>query len=413
MSDQSLPGPERASERSYTRLMSDQAVSRRWLSDGRLIDAAIVVGLVLTDVVAQVVVSAGGHAASPPLGVAAVVVAVLCAAPLWWRRRRPLSVMVAVFVVSLVSAGVVDPGLLSHHTGVPLAIATYAVGSWATRCRWHVLVPAAVLLVVFGGLISQGGHLEDAAAPALVVVALPWMAGVAARSRRSYILEVERRLTKAEQERDERARLAVLDERRHIARELHDVIAHHVSLIGVQAGAARTALEHNPQTIRKALLAIEQSSRSAVGEMRHLVDVLTSDGADRQMEPQPGLAGLDELLDGFRQAGLRLTVCASGDATGLSPVLDLCCYRVVEEALTNVARHSAAREATVEISIGDAQIRIDVRDPGPGRPGTAGSGRGLIGMRERVALFGGTLSAAPTGGGGFAATAVITTPRSR
>jgi signal transduction histidine kinase len=399
--------------RPYNRMITDQRVPRRWAPDGRLIDAAIVFGLVVVDLVAQIVVSTGGHAPSPPLGAVAVVVAVLFAAPLWWRRRRPLWVMVLVLVASVLSAGIVHPGLLSHHTGVPLALSTYAVGSWSTRRGWRVLVPAAVLLAVFGALSSNSGQLANAAAVALVVIALPWVAGVAARSRRSYILEVERRLAEAERERDERARLAVLDERRHIARELHDVVAHHVSLIGVQAGAARTALERSPETTRQALLAIEQSSRSAVGEMRQLLDVLTSEGAGGQMDPQPGLAGLDQLLDGFRRAGLRLSVFLSGNAATLSPVLDLCCYRVVEEALTNVARHSAAEQARVDISIGDAEVRIDVRDPGPARPGTAGTGRGLIGMRERIALFGGTLHAAPTADGGFAVTVgILTTPPS-
>ena len=391
--------------------MTERAVSRRWIPDERLIDAAMVVGLALTDVGAQVVVSTGGHATSPRLSVIAVGLAVVCAAPLWWRRSRPLSVMVAVFIASPLSTGLAPPGLATQHTGVPLALAAYAVGSWATRRRWQVVVPAVVLLVVFGGLIAHRGQLDNSAAAALVVVALPWVAGVAAQARRNYLIEVERRLSEAERDRDERARVAVLDERRHIARELHDVVAHHVSLIGVQAGAARTALERSPETLGHALLAIEQSSRTAVGEMRQLVDVLTSQGGEHSLDPQPGLAGLDQLLDGFRQAGLRLTVCASGDTSVLGPVLDLCCYRVVEEALTNVVRHSAATEAIVEISLNDTRVSIEVRDPGPGRPGTTGTGRGLIGMRERVALFGGTLSASQTDDGGFEVAAVINTPR--
>ena len=200
--------------------------------------------------------------------------------------------------------------------------------------------------------------LLTAGAAALVLVALPWVAGQAARSRRLYLEQVERRLVEAERDRDARAQRAALDERRHIARELHDVVAHHVSLIGVQAGAARVALGAGPDSTREALLAIERSSRSAVGEMRHLLDVLRADGGAAELESQPGLGRLDELIANFGDAGLQVTLRADGPLRGLSPLVDLCCYRIVEEALTNVTRHSTAAVATVDIRVEQEPRRV-------------------------------------------------------
>jgi signal transduction histidine kinase len=383
-------------------------------------DAALVCALFATDIGTQAAVTAGAHLHVPPLSPAAIVLAGFGAAVFWARRSRPILVFALVFCTVVLSSALAPPGLWTDHTGVPLAIAAYAVGSWSQgRVRAHV-VPAVVLLLTFGALARSGSALTAGLAAA-VVIALPWVAGRAARSRRQYLEQVERQLAEAERERDARARQAVLDERRHIARELHDVVAHHVSLIGVQAGAARTALDHEPHSTRQALLAIEESSRSAVGEMRRLLGVLDSRAPGgpaepglAQLEPLPGLGLLDELVGGFRRAGLAVDLCARGDLAGLRPLLELCCYRLIEEALTNVTTHSAATTASVELTVGAPQdlagghaVRISVHDPGPALAGTAGSGRGLVGMRERVALFGGTLSAGPAGDGGFAIDATL------
>src|SRR5581483_791188 len=204
----------------------------------RAVDLAIVGGLIAADVVAQVVVSAGGDARSPALGLGPVLVAAVCAAPFWWRRRYPISVLVAVLVLVGVAHGLVTPGLFTQHTGGPVVLSAYAVGSWAERRARAAVVGAVVLAVVFAGTAAHA-KVADAAAVSLVLVALPGVAGHAARTRRLYTDEVERRLSEAERDRDLQAERAVLEERRVIARELHDVVAHHVGLIGVQAGAAR------------------------------------------------------------------------------------------------------------------------------------------------------------------------------
>jgi len=394
-------------------------LSSRWrVLDPRVCDAGIVAGLLCLDLTAQGVVTAGGRLSSHGLSPVTVALAVAGAGVLWWRRRAPILVLAAVVVIMLAAVALAPPGLLSDHTGLPLAIGAYSVGAWSQRRIAAAAVPAIVLLLAFAALSRSASKLI-AGLVAVVVIALPWLAGRALRSRRQYLAEVEDRLTRAEQERDLAAREAVLEERRHLARELHDVVAHHVSLIGVQAGAARTALDQSPDATRKALLAIEESSRSAVGEMRRLLDVLRFEGGDGDagpdggagpdgLEPAPGLGRLAELAASYQPAGLTVTIAVDGDVAGLGPLLDLCCYRVIEEALTNVTRHSAAITAAVRVSVQAPArpqeghlVRIAVHDPGPARRATSGSQRGLVGLRERVALFGGTLQAGPTPGGGF------------
>ncbi len=380
-------------------------------------DVALVCALFASDIGAQAAVTAGAHFRIPPLSPSAVLLAGFGAGVFWLRRRRPILMFVLVFCTVIAASAIAPPGLWTDHTGVPLAIAAYAVGSWSDLRAGSRAAPAVALLLTFGAL-ARSGSVLTAALAAGVVIGLPWVAGRAARSRRQYLEQIERQLAEAERDRDERARQAVLEERRYLARELHDVVAHHVSLIGVQAGAARTSLEHEPHSARQALLAIEESSRSAVGEMRRLLDVLDvpepGGPAAAPMQPLPGLGRLDELADGFRRAGLTVDLRASGDTTGLSPLLELCCYRLIEEALTNVTTHSAATMASVELAIGEPQgpaggrhVRIIVHDPGPALAGTARSGRGLVGMRERVALFRGILLAGPAAAGGFTVDATL------
>jgi len=382
-------------------------VIRRMVAAGPLLDAVVVGALAAADLTAQGVASAGNEVSSAELSVVAIVLAAISAVNMWWRRRRPLTVLAGVIVLIPVTAGAIEPGLFSQLTGTTAVLALYAVGSWSEHRRWATAVPLVLLAAVVAGAIGDGTGVASSFALGLAVVPLPWALGYAARVRRQYVAEVERRLADAERERDVRARRAVLDERAHIARELHDVVAHHVSLIGVQAGAARTSLDGSPATTRAALEAIEAASRAAVGEMRHVLDALRDDVAlppgGVSVAPQPRLAELDRLVDSYRRAGVAVTLSGRTDDSGLPPLLELCCYRIIEEALTNVTRHSSASAATVEVDRRDRRIRLAVADPGPAGPErTDGGGRGLIGMRERVTLFGGTLSAGPSPGGGFA-----------
>jgi signal transduction histidine kinase len=392
----------------YTHGMADGRLDRRAWVQQSLIDRGVVGGLIAIDVTAQVVARGDDGVASAPMGVAAVVCAVLSAVVLLGRRSRPITTLVACGIAAVVCAAIVPPGLFTQQTGITIILSAYAIGAWSDKRVASVAVPLAVLALLVLGVRDDGSDLVQALTVGLAAVALPWMAGRAARSRRRYVEEVERRLVAAEAERDERARRAVRDERTHIARELHDVVAHHVSLIGVQAGAARTSLDHSPEATRSALLAIEESSRTAVGEMGTLLGALRDDEGTGDRSPLPSITDLGELVAGFRAAGLGVDLTVSGDRD-LPPALGLVCYRIVEESLTNVTRHSAARTAAVTIVAGAEEVRVTVADAGPSSGSPAGTGRGLVGLAERVALFGGHHHAGPTPDGGFAV--VVTLPR--
>jgi signal transduction histidine kinase len=197
----------------------------------------------------------------------------------------------------------------------------------------------------------------------------------------------------------------VRDERTRIARELHDVVAHHVSAIAVQAGAAEEIVERNPQRARQALHVIQETSRQALIEMRALLNVLRSgDEVGCEREPQPGLAQIDRLIERTRAAGLAVTLRLEGAVQPLPDALDLSAYRIVQEALTNSLKHAGPAHACVLIRYADRMLELEISDDGLGGlapPVSAPQGRGLIGMGERVALFGGDLTAGPAPGRGF------------
>jgi signal transduction histidine kinase len=363
----------------------------------------------------------GGHLAArhdtgveaAPLGLGVALCAAVAAALLWWRRRRPLAVLGGLVATVLVAAAIDEPGLFSGQVGVELVIVCFAIGAWSSRTRLALAVTGVLIVGLILGSLGDGNSLWSAGAFGLALVALPVVAGYAARARRLDLEHVERRLADAERERDERARRAIEEERTRIARELHDVVAHHVSLIGVQAGAARTALDHSPDATRAALAAIEASSRDAVGEMRRLLEVLRPVDAMTPREPQPDLGALPMLVARWQEAGFEVAGRAKGLDADLAPTVSLSCYRIVEESLTNVARHSYARRVSLDVVVDVDAIAIAVYDPGPPRsPGPArGDGRGLLGMAERTTLFGGQLDAGPTPDGGFRVAARL--PRGR
>lgn len=351
-----------------------------------------------------------------PLGVPIVLFAAAAAVALWWRRTRPLQMFGVLFVVAVIAGSVGDPALFTLQLGIEMMVLFHAAGSWCSRPR--LALGVVVLLVLIGiAARSDGTAVLAAGAFGLALVAFPFAVGYAARVRRQYLEQVEQRLADAERDRDERARRAIEEERTRIARELHDVVAHHVSLIGVQAGAARTALDSSPDATRAALAAIEASSRDAVGEMRRLLDALRPLDDSRSRAPQPGLDALPALVERMRAAGIDVTIRAEGlppDGldTELPPSLSLTCYRIAEESLTNIVRHSQARTAVIDVAVRPDAVVVSVHDPGPARavPVTdvrQSCGRGLRGMAERVALFDGTLRTEPTAAGGFLVAAVI------
>jgi signal transduction histidine kinase len=236
-----------------------------------------------------------------------------------------------------------------------------------------------------------------------------WLAGSAVRDRRAHAEAqraraeaMEERAARMERERELAARMAIVEERGRIARELHDVVAHSVSVMVVQSGAARRLLERRPARAAEALQSVESSGREALTELRRLLGLLT-EAVEADLSPQPGLGQLDALVERVGAAGLRVEVRTEGAPRPLPAGLDLTAYRVVQEALTNVLKHASGAPTRVVVRYLDEVLELEVLDEG-GRavPGADGGGRGLAGMRERVAMYGGRLEAEPRSGGGFA-----------
>jgi signal transduction histidine kinase len=387
------------------------AIGRTFSPHGSIrLDAALIGALLVTDVVGISIDAATGQMDHPAQVVALAVVAVGCSAAFWWRRRRPVQLFAVVVVAWVVAAALNDRMLLSERTGVQLVLVVYALGSWGQRRRLTAVIPVALTLLAGFGAANDGEGFPAVVSIPVALVGAPWFAGCAARMRRQHLADVEQRLDRAETEVHERARLAVAEERARIARELHDVVAHHLSLIGVQAGAARTTLGRSTEDTRLALSGIESSSRDAVREMRHLLDALGSPG-ETPLAPAPGLAEFGHLCDTYLAAGLTVQRSTSGTLDHLPPLQALTLYRIAEEALTNVTRHSAASTCTLLLHADEREGRVIISDPGPRRLSAAvpppGAGRGLVGMRQRVDLFGGTLVATGVEGGGFLVDATV------
>ena len=378
------------------------------------LDVALCAALVTVDLTGLLVEVAQRRLGGPGRVAGLVAVAVACAGAFRWRRRRPGRLVVLVLAGYVVAGALHHPALVSQRTGAQIVLVVYALAAWSARPRL-----AAAASAGFGALAAMAAaHDNGVAAVVSLPVALvgaPWFAGLAARMRRRHLAGVEERLAAAEADREQRARRAVADERARIARELHDVVAHHVSLIGVQAGAARTTLGRDDDGTRRALVGIESSSREAVREMRQLLDVLGGPGEAPGLAPPPRRAEFVALCAGYRAAGLDVRCTSAGDLDAMPPLQALTLYRIVEEALTNVTRHSRARCCTVRLCADAHGCRATVSDPGPSHPRAPvpppGAGRGLAGMRERVALFGGALVAGACDAG-FTVDASLPTVRS-
>lgn len=236
-----------------------------------------------------------------------------------------------------------------------------------------------------------------------------WLTGFVLSRRAEHTLELQELAHQLRQEREEDARAAVLEERARIARELHDVVAHSVSVMVVQAGGVRRLLRDDQGREREALLVVEQIGRSALTEMRRMLGVLRTEGEAQTpaLAPQPGLAYLDRLVDQVRQAGLEVAVHVEGEPVPMPQGVDLSAYRIVQEGLTNALKHAGRAHADVTVRYGDSRVELEVADDGAGAAAGDGMGHGLVGMQERVALYGGTLEAGPRAGGGYVLRAVL------
>ena len=328
--------------------------------------------------------------------------------PLAWRRRRPIATVVAVGAVELVLSAFGFPGGI---LAISCLVAVYSVAAHAER-RQAVVALVVTPVVIGAAMWFDREHVTPGDVVwNLAIFLTAWVLGDNLQARRARAAALEERALRLERERDEAAERAVEAERSRIARELHDVVAHSMSVMVVTAGAARRIIDRDPDAAREAMGNIETTGRQALDEMRRLLGVLRRDGDDTLgRAPQPSVKHLDALVHQLTDAGLPVSLEIEGEPRPLAAGLDLSAYRIVQEALTNTLKHAGPATATVRLSYGAAALELRVIDDGRGGAAdrTAGDrGHGLIGMRERVALYGGELVAGPRSGGGFEVRATL------
>jgi signal transduction histidine kinase len=291
---------------------------------------------------------------------------------------------------------------------IPFAISIFVVGLVAAFLLGNLRDPVQAgigLALVIGGPVTVVYKIPGHTAAMLIFIplefAIGWVAGFALRERAEQAEAAEVRAAHAERERDAAARIAVAEERVRIARELHDIVAHAVSVMVLQVGAVRHKLPETLVEDRDALTNVEQAGRTALAEMRGLLAAMRRDGEEAELSPQPGLDGLDSLLDEIGRAGLPVRLRVDGEPVALPRGIDLSAYRIVQEGLTNALKHARASKADVTVRYRPDELQIEVSDNGEGRPTSTGLGHGLVGVRERVKIYGGEMSAGHANGSGF------------
>jgi signal transduction histidine kinase len=377
-----------------------------WLFDSGL---ALVAAVVSTLLFAELLDDAQPALPRGTLALGYVLV-LLHTLPLAARRRFPGAVLALSVGSGLAVAAI---GLPAVVLGVAILVAVYSVAAYGDR--WVSLAGLAAAELGSAAVQLTPGRFQ---APTVVsnalVVAAAWLLGHFVGVRRAYTTrledrtaELEERTAQLDQAREELARRAVTEERLRLARELHDVVAHAMSVIAVQSGVGAHVADTQPEEAAKALAAIEATSRAALTELRRLLGVLRQNSEPRgDLAPVPGLVDLDSLLAELAKAGLAVRLRVEGTPSQLPAGVDLSAYRIVQEALTNVVKHAGPAHAQVTIRYRDHEVAVEVIDDGRGvaavaADGRRGTGHGLIGMAERVAVFGGDLEVGPRSGGGF------------
>jgi signal transduction histidine kinase len=335
-----------------------------------------------------------------------LVLAVLLPLPLVWRIRFPLEVLAASVVMLFVGE------LVAHRDDYPVALGCVGlVAAYSTaahlRGRLADLADFFVIAAIVGSAAIAASKNWNGPAASNLVAALisltilfrgAWIAGRLMQRRRD-------RARSAVVAREQQAQAALRAERARIARELHDVVAHAMSVIVLQARGARHAFVERPEEAREALDAVERTSSNALSEMRRLLGALREEGESAAVVPQPSLDHIDALIADVRGAGLRVELRVEGERRELPPGIDLCAYRIVQEALTNTLKHAGPATARVLLRYAEDEVEIEVTDTGAGDRNGSPPGQGLAGMRERVAVFGGQVQAGPQRGGGYLVTA--------
>ena len=349
----------------------------------------------------------GAYQAGSSMDVLGVSLLLLQTLPVAYRRHNPIRVLL------ITGSAITLHSVLGYPTtvgflGVLLAFYTVAAHETRRQASVSAIITAGGIAVSFASYIAFN---SITSIPASLVgtyasFGMAWLIGDNLRVRRAYTAELEQRAVTLEREREDRAELAVAQERGRIARELHDVVAHHISVMVVQTAAARRICDKEPDTAREALAAVEEAGRTALAEMRRMLEVLRTETAG--MGPQPGLGDLDRLAEKVRDAGLPVEVAVSGSARPLPAGMELAAYRIIQEALTNVVKHAGRASAGVAVRYAEDTLDIEVSDDGRGaaapllnREEEDDGGHGLVGMQERVALYGGKLETGPLFPGGY------------
>ncbi|KUL37817.1 histidine kinase [Streptomyces sp. NRRL F-4489] len=387
---------------------------RQWHRTHRLAFDAALAALAFVAILCGAVAGRHGHGGQPPrfgpshLTATTVVLAALASGALVLRSRLPRTVLAATGSLTIVELVARSDDPRAPVAGAAV-IALYTVASRTDRpTTWRTGALTCVVLTAAAMLFGDRPWYAQENVGILAWTGLAAAAGDAVRSRRAYVDAIRERAERAERTREEEARRRVAEERLRIARELHDVVAHHIALVNVQAGVASHVMDNRPDQAKQALAHVREASRSALEELRATVGLLRqSDDPTAPTEPTPGLGVLDQLVEGFVRAGLPVAVeLPPGPPPALPASVDLTAYRVVQEALTNVRKHAGdGARATVRIGHTGTALTVavldDGRGPGEGAVPERGGGHGLIGMRERVQALRGTVDTGPRAAGGF------------
>jgi signal transduction histidine kinase len=321
--------------------------------------------------------------------------------PLLGRHRFPFAAPMSIWLLGP-AVSFIDGRLVPNTPSITVA---GLAGAFLLGNRRSAIESWLGFAIVLGGtaliVYNDPAHEQAEFVFAPLLFAIGWLAGYALRERAEQAEAAEVRAVQAERKREAAARLAVAEERARIARELHDIVAHAVSVMVLQVGAVRHKLPDTLAEDRDALTGVEQAGRTALAQMRRLLAAMREDGDEAELAPQPGLDGLESLAEEVGRAGLPVRLHVEGERVPLPREIDLSAYRIVQEGLTNALKHARASGADVTVRYRPDEVQLEVRDDGIGAAASDGLGHGLVGIRERVKIYGGEMSAGTANGGGF------------
>jgi signal transduction histidine kinase len=386
---------------------------RRWSGDPRVVVDVVVAVVVAVLSVLDVAAADDASRGQRPADALAYVLVITASVNLFWRRRAPVAVL-AFVTAALVAMYLRDYGAFLSVLGLPALYAVAAHEDHRRRAWWAMVAACVVLLAAASVSLLERDDGFDALTLLSMIAFLGGAitAGVIIRNRERIFVDTERRAAAAEADRLAAAERAVASERSRIAREMHDVVAHSMSVISVQAAAGREIVHADPDKAAKVFATIETVGRESLGELRRMLGALRDTGdPGAALSPQPGIADIMAVVAQSSASGVPTTLVVEGHERALAPGIELAVYRVVQEALTNVLKHAGpSTSAAVHIAYATDELTIEVTDDGRGAAtelSGRGAGHGLIGMRERVEIYGGTFAAGPRADGGFGVRAVL------